>query len=105
MLTLVVLSCEVGGRWGTDSLKFVRRLARARARGAPPLLRASARQAWANRWWGLLSVAVQDALAATLTRQGHQAMGGFEADVSVPLEDVLQHAEPSTAVARLPLRQ
>ena len=97
MLSLVVLACETGGRWGDDALRFVRRLARARSQSAPALLRASAYRAWANRWWGLLSIAVQDALAATLCRVGHCAMGGFEADVDVPLEDVLLHADIPTS--------
>ena len=60
---------------------------------APQLLRASAQAAWGARWWGLLSVAVQDSLAACIARDGHLALGGFEADVDVPLADVLQLAD------------
>ena len=63
---LVVLGCEVGGRWNDEARRFVNRLAALRAAQAPPLLRHSVRAAFARRWWGLLSVAVQDSLAATL---------------------------------------
>ena len=101
---LVVLACEVGGRWNADALRLVRRCAREHAMEARRLLRASARQAWSTRWWGLLSVAVQDTLAATLCLEGHLALGGCGADVDVPLADVLVEATPAASPSRLPLR-
>ncbi|CAK0885381.1 unnamed protein product, partial [Prorocentrum cordatum] len=73
---LMVLSCEVGGRWGRDSLQLVRLLAKQKARAAPALLRRSAELAYTNRWWGFLSVAAQDSLMATLTGDGYLALGG-----------------------------
>ena len=51
---LVVLACEVGGRWSEEAQGFVRSLARAKARGEPPHLRVRARQAWRLRWATLL---------------------------------------------------
>ena len=63
---LVVLGFEVGGRWSSESLEFVRRLARAKARSQPDWLRASAAQAYAYRWSGMLAVASQRAFAASL---------------------------------------
>ena len=63
---LVVLGLEVGGRWSTEALDFVRRLARAKARSQPEWLRASAAQAYAHRWSGMLAVAAQRAFAASL---------------------------------------
>ena len=63
---LVVLGFEVGGRWSDESLDFVRRLARAKARSQPDWLRASAAQAYAHRWSGMLAVAAQRAFAASL---------------------------------------
>ena len=63
---LLVLACEVGGRWHRSALRFVRELVALRSRRAPVLLRASARLAWDRRWWALLSIAVQDAVAASL---------------------------------------
>ena len=63
---LVVFALETGGRWGDEALDLLRRLARAKAREAPPWLRASAAQGWANHWSGMISVAAQRALAASL---------------------------------------
>ena len=99
-----MLACEVGGRWNSDALRFVRRCARLRAAEAPRLLRTSAAQAWSNRWWGILSVAVQDALAATLSLEGQCALGGCAADLDVPLGDVLLDADIGPSPSRLPMR-
>ncbi len=63
---LVVLGLEVGGRWSEEALTFVRLLAKAKARSRPSLLRASTQMAYMHRWTGLLAVAAQRALAATL---------------------------------------
>ena len=43
---LVVLGCEVGGRWNDEARRFVNRLAALRAAQAPPLLRHSVRAAF-----------------------------------------------------------
>ena len=63
---LVVLALEVGGRWSPEAARFVRLLARAKARSAPAPLRAAVRQAWGPRWASLLAFAAQRALAASL---------------------------------------
>ena len=55
-----------GGRWGATSCWLVRHLAEARSHIVRPRLQAAAARAWEARWWGMLSVAVQNALAATL---------------------------------------
>ena len=102
--TLVVLACEVGGRWNQDTHRFVRRCAKVRAAAAPELLRSSAAAAWRQRWWGLLGMAVQDSLAATLARDGHLALGGYAADEEIPLGDVLVDAAGPGGPSRLPLR-
>ena len=73
---LVVLACETGGRWSATCADLVRDLAAAKAREAPELLRASLRHAWAARWWALLSVAAQDALAASLTEPSLALLDG-----------------------------
>ncbi len=84
---LVVLGLEVGGRWSDEALDFIRRLARAKAREHPPLLRASAQMAYSHRWTGLLAVAAQRALATTLLELPVDEVG---ADGELPLlEDVL----------------
>ncbi len=101
---LVILACEVGGRWNDESLRLVNRMAKQKARGAPALLRASARAAWHHRWWALLSVAAQSALAATLLGEGALALGGPAGDDDVPLAAVLDSAPGPPLVSRLPLR-
>ena len=57
---LCVLATDVGGQWSRDAHELVRQLVRVRALRAPAL-RACASAAWARRWWGILSVAVQHA--------------------------------------------
>ena len=61
--TLVVL--EVGGRWNARARSFVRDLVRLRAYSAPPAVRAAATAGWPQRWWSMLSIAVQQAVAST----------------------------------------
>ena len=63
---LVTVASEVGGRLSATCSSVIRRLAAARARESPTPLRPAAGAAWARRWTGLLSVAIQDSVAATL---------------------------------------
>ncbi len=67
---LLVLGCETYGRWCEDALHIVRELAALKAQEAPPLLRGCAHYAWSNRWWGLVGVGVQRAIAESLLRHG-----------------------------------
>ena len=85
--------CEIGGRWNDESLRLVAQLVRSRALRAPAPLRGAATQGWYRRWWGLLSVAVQNTLAATLLGSPpvHALMPGAQAP---PLQDVLHDACP-----------
>ena len=87
VVRLVTVAVEVGGRFSETSLDVLRRLAGAKARSAPEALRAAARAAWLSRWATLLSVAVQDALAATLVD-----------DAVLPLDGVDGEAPPAAAV-------
>ena len=70
---LVVLACEVGGRWSAEATAMVRDLVAARVREAVPLLRRSAALAWHRRWWSILSCAAQRSVAATLLDQRVEA--------------------------------
>ena len=90
---LCVLACETGGRWNDESLRLVAQFVRSRALRAPAPLRGAATQGWYRRWWGLLSVAVQNTLAATLlgTPPVHAPMPGAQAP---HLQDVLHDACP-----------
>ena len=65
-LRLTILACETGGRWSDLTVNVVRLLAKAKARQAPEGQRGTQAAAWASRWWSLLSVASQNALASTL---------------------------------------
>jgi len=98
---LVVLACEVGGRWSSTCAWLVRELAEARSAQAPPRLRRSTARAWEARWWGMLAVAVQNALAATLVDDAPHLLHGWEGE-GPPL-GVLLHGEAPTE-SRLPLR-
>ena len=63
---LVVLGVEVGGRWSTETGVFLRNLAAAKARGAPPWLAGRVRAAWLRRWQGLLGCAAARAFSCSL---------------------------------------
>ena len=90
---LCVLACEIGGRWNDESLRLGGQLVRSRALRAPAPLRGAATQGWYRRWWGLLSVAVQNTLAATLL--GSPPVHAPMPDAQAPtLQDVLHDACP-----------
>ena len=57
------LGCEVYGRWSHQSVKLVPALARERARGIHPRLRKGMALSLQHRWWGLLGIALQKAVA------------------------------------------
>ena len=74
-----------------------------RAYRAPPAVRAAVTAGWARRWWSMLSVAVQQAVAST-------ALGGawlqplqLEAGEGPPLDSIVHHAAQE-GQGRLPLR-
>ena len=100
---LVVFGIEVGGRWNGEARDLLRALARAKARERPQWLRASALQAFHQRWSGVVAVAAQRALAATLAglpSAGQDALDG----AAPPLPEVLARHGAAEAVSRLPLR-
>jgi hypothetical protein len=76
-----------------------------RARRAPPLLHAAAVRAWQRRWWCLLAVAVQDAVAATLVQDKPtelSAPAGFpEPWLTDVLDPMLTAGEPSNFDCRM----
>ena len=63
---LVVVGMEVGGKFSTEVVQFLRLPARHRAAAVPRLLHPAAITAWVARWSGLLAVAAQRAFAASL---------------------------------------
>ena len=98
---LVVLACEVGGRWSSTCSWLVRTLAEEKSAGAPPRLRRSTARAWEARWWGMLAVAVQNAVASTLVDDAPHWLHGWEGR-GPPLGE-LPHGD-APAESRLPLR-
>ena len=99
---LVVLGIETGGRWSEETSMFVKLLAQAKARQAPPLLQASLSAAFISRWTALLSHAAMQAFAASLLAQdcsNHSNVEGNEPPLSQVLAEAPLHA-PSAS--RLP---
>ena len=100
-LRLVVLACELGGRWSATCVEVVSGLAGWRSQAEPPPLRAAAQQAWSSRWWALLSVTQQRLLAGSLLDTGEHgvdAVGGG----APTLADLVLDA-PTVGPSRLPL--
>ena len=56
---------------------LIKNLAEGRSRNVAPRLRRSTARAWEARWWGMLSVAVQDSLAATLVDDAPHLLHGW----------------------------
>ena len=71
---LVVLACEVGSRWSSETQAFLQQLAKAKTRHVPPALRTSARLAWLWRWSSILACASARAFALSLL-EGRAAHG------------------------------
>ena len=81
--SLLVLGSEVYGRWSPDAVQVVRELVALKAGQAPPTLRGCAAYAWSNRWWALISVGTQRAVAEALLRDG-----GADLQPNPPVESV-----------------
>ena len=77
---LVVLGCEVAGRWSYECLSFLRQLARAKVRSEPPHLKVRARRAWLSRWSMMLSCSAARAVALSLLER----RGGTGSDGQTP---------------------
>ena len=95
----MVAASEVGGRCNDELIDLVRQLARHKASTFAPPLRSSMRTILARRYWGILSVATQRAVAQCASTQ-------FAGDVTAvfPLPDleVLLACSEAPDVSRLP---
>ncbi len=69
-LRLLTAGVETGGRLSREASELLSELASFRSISEPQALRASMARAWRARWTIMLSVACQDALAATLVDDG-----------------------------------
>ena len=63
---LLCLASSVGGRWNATTRSLLKQLVEYHAREQPPVLRRSVELALTRRWWAVLSVARDEALAASL---------------------------------------
>jgi hypothetical protein len=104
-VTLETLACEIGGRWSENCIKWVAQLAKYKASSELPHLQRASEFAWHSRWWSILSVAAQRALALSLIEVDGDAikpLADFEPKIGDILADV--RYELGSVVSRLPLR-
>ena len=87
---LVVLGCEVYGRWCEDTVSLIRQFAKLKSRESHPILQKSAEYAWSNRWWGIVGVGIQRAIAETLLcENGADLLSGDHDPNKAALAEVL----------------
>ena len=91
---LVVLALEVGNRWSAEAVRFVRLLARAKARNVPTVLRRSAHLAWQRRWMSFLAFAAQRAFAASLLEWPLAWTGCHDGDPPPLSDDLAERSSP-----------
>ena len=108
-VSFIVVAAEVFGRFDDHSSDLVRDLVRAHCQEASHLLRRRLELGWHRRWWGLLSVAVQVSVAASIV----PAAPAFEEaeDRLLPRQrtthddrSLLEADHEAPEVSRLPLR-
>ena len=63
---LVVLGCEVGGRWSEESRQFLAGLAATKARSEPEVMRKSTMHSWLRRWSTLMACTTASSFALSL---------------------------------------
>ena len=63
---LVVVACEVGGRWSDEALSFLNSLANAKVRNEPEDFKQVVKASWLRRWKALLACAAARAFALSL---------------------------------------
>ena len=81
----------MGGRWNQTALRLVKDLARIKARSSPESVRKAVQHAYSHRWWNILSVAAQTALATSYLH--HPQVEGAGESFDLPtLTEVLQEA-------------
>ena len=85
---LYCLGCEVYGRWSEQSIKLVPALAREHARGLHPRIRRGAALGFQHRWWGILSIALQRAVAEAVLRETGQDFCTTALEPAPPLADL-----------------
>ena len=77
---LVVLGCEIGGRWSDEARDFVSQLPKAKSAGNPSNCELSVRHAWFRRWSTLLACSAAGSFGLSLPEH----CGGFGVDGESP---------------------
>ena len=85
---LYYLGCEVYGRWSEQSITLVPALAREHARGLHPRIRRGAALGFQHRWWGILSIALQRAVAEAVLRETGQDLCTTALEPAPPVADL-----------------
>ena len=67
--SLLCLGAEIYGRWGNQCIRRVPELARERSRGLHGRIRNGTILSLQHRWWGLLGIALQTAVAHAVLRE------------------------------------
>ena len=86
---LLSLGVETYGRWSPHSQDLLAKLVRKKARGVSDVLRRATERAYSVRWWSLLAVALQRAIAESVLRESGADLMPAEGSVELPLADVL----------------
>ena len=86
---LLSLGVETYARWSPHSQDLLAQLARKEARGVSDVLRHATERAYSVRWWSLLAVALQRAIAESVFRGSGADFMPAEGPVESPLVDVL----------------
>ena len=101
-LVVIVLACELGGRWSSEAATFVKLLAGARARAAPASSRGPSISAFTSRWSVLISFAAARTFVASLLSLPVGGTANVDGE-SPPLSDIrLRLALPLTCTRLLP---
>ena len=87
---LLCLGVETYGRWSPHSQQLVAQLAKTKAQTVAQALRRTTERAYAQRWWSLLAVALQRAVAEAVLREAGADLTAAEPQLVPPaLADVL----------------
>ena len=86
---LLSLGVETYGRWSPHSQDLLAQLVRKMARGVSDVLHRATERAYSVRWWSLLAVALQRAIAESVLRESGADLMPAEGSVELPLADVL----------------
>ena len=87
---LLCLGSEVYGRWSTQCVDLVPALARERCRGLHPRIRRGAALSLQHRWWGLLGIGLQKAVAhAVFNPQAGADLVHTQLEPTPPLANII----------------